>query len=447
MNPDGFTDRLTERGAEILKAANKVRREICLPLEEFFIALRASDNIPDMCRATYAFLQKSELEAKLFELARREQTRGDLKSADELASAYSIILKALADIGEALPNTSVTTEEFATILKTVFDKTEVGTIPTSIDEVTIGSASLLRSAQPNHVFVMGLCEGEFPANVDDCGLLSENDRATLSRLGFDLGADKDTRSSDELMFVRNAFSAPTQTLYLLTSAKTLGGDERTPSLPFRRVQSLFDIKPHRFYGNDLSFLSGSPRSAAAHLRSIEDAPSKLAVKKAVSEHIPAVGELSDASVTLNECRISPELVRSILGDTISISPSSLEKYVKCPFSYYASYMLSLREPKYGSFKANNFGSFVHYVLENMISYAIPSKGEESPSAEDIEKQTLAVIDSYIKMIAPDSAVNTKRMAHLYKRLYKLSLLLINNITKEFSDSDFRPFRPVSLFFQ
>jgi ATP-dependent helicase/nuclease subunit B len=42
------------------------------------------------------------------------------------------------------------------------------------------------------------------------------------------------------------------------------------------------------------------------------------------------------------------------------------------------------------------------------------------------------------MIAPDQALNTKRMEHLYSKLCKLSLLILDGVIKEFSDSDFRP---------
>ncbi len=441
MNPDGFAkinDR-SERPKEILRIANKVRKEICTPLEKLFVLLHASSKIPDMCRALYDFLKDIELEKKLMELAEREEKWNNLKGAEELSSAYSIILASLADIAEALEDFSADPEEFALILKTVFDQTEIGTIPTSIDEVTIGSAALMRSSNPKYAFVMGLCEGEFPANVENSGLLSKYDRLAMAEFGCELGTDNDTRSSEELMFVKNAFSTPTERLYLLTSVANAKGDKRTPSLPYRRVQALFDIEAHKFVGNDLFYLCGSPKSATAHIRNISDRSQKQAVQKAVSEHISAVGELSDVSVTADEIRVSPELVRSILGDELKISPSSFEKYVKCPFSYYATYMLALHEPVKGKFASNNFGSFVHHVLEHLIKFSVPSSPDQPlPTAEQIEAKTDEIIQEYIKDIAPDEAINTKRMAHLYNKLRRLSLLLINNITKEFADTSFRP---------
>ncbi|MBE6576812.1 MAG: hypothetical protein E7653_01575 [Ruminococcaceae bacterium] len=443
MNPRGFTvdekedaKRFTK---ETLRIVNKVRKEICEPLNKLFILLHAAEDIPDMCTALYEFLNDISLEEKLTELAERETLWNNTKGAEELSSCYSIIINAFADIANALKGESASTDELAVILKTVFDQTEIGTIPTSIDEVTVGSASLIRSSNPKYAFVMGLCEGEFPANVDNSGLLTKQERSIMADLDCELGADVDIRSSEELMFVKNAFATPTERLYLLTSNANLKGDKISPSLPFRRVEALFKIDKHIFDSYDLSYVCGSPKSAASHIRNISSTATKNAVKKAVSEHIPTVGELADASVTAEEIRVSPTLVRSILGDKLKISPTAFEKYVRCPFSYYATYLLSLREPASGKFAANNFGSFIHHVLEELIKFSIPSSAEQAPPTnEEIVAKTDEIIQEYIKQIVPDQSVNTKRMAHLYKNIRSLSLLLINNVIKEFSDTNFRP---------
>lgn len=440
MNPDGYVDKTSDRGKIILATANRIRRALCEPLEEFFVLLRAADTVPDMCRAVYSYIENIGLEDKLRELSARERNDDNIKNAEELNSAYGIILRALADIAEALSDMCISVDEFSDVLKTVFEQTEIGTIPTSVDEVTIGSASLLRASDPAYVFVMGLCEGEFPASVDDTGIFSSGDRAALSELGVDLGSDTDTRSSDELMFVKKAFSAPKERLYILTSVSGIKGESRTPSLPFRRVEALFpDLAPHRFHGNDLSFLCGSPVSAAAHLRNIRNAADRAAVTEAIAEHLPLVRTLSLADTGETSCRVDKQLVRQLVGDTISISPSSFEKYVKCPFSYYTGYLLSLRERQYGSFRANNFGSFVHFVLEHMIGFAVPDDDDAPvPSHDDILRETERIVDLYIQKIVPDEALRTKRMAHIYNKLKRLSVLLIENTIKEFADCDFKP---------
>ncbi len=440
MNPDGFSTRISERGKEILTVANRTRKALCEPLVELFIRLEVSDNIPDMCRAMYTYMENAKLSDKIRELAKKELSFGNRKAADELSSLYDLILKALADIATVTEDIPATVDDFYSVLKLVFDNTDIGTIPSSIEGVTVGSASSLRAGTPKYVFVLGLCEGEFPARVDDSGIFGSADRMYLAENDIILGSNEDMRSSDEMMFVRKAFCAPSERLYLFSSVSDMNGGKRTPSLPFKRVESLFsDLSVHRYFAHDLRYLALSPNSAASHLRNIRTSSEKAAAKAAIGEHLPLVLELADTSVSTDSCRISPTLVKDIVGDKIYISPSSLEKYVKCPFSYYASYMLSLRETKYGRFGANHIGDFVHYVLENIIRFALPFNADDTPpTREQIRNEISLTVQKYIDLICPDSALKTKRMEHLYARLTRLSTLIIDNVLSEFDDSDFRP---------
>ena len=440
MNPDGFSARISERGKAILNTANDVRVRLCEPLQGFFTELDMSESMADICRAIYRYTEASNLREKCNALAERELSFGNKKAASELLGAYDVILKTLADIGEALSDVAPSLDDFYSVLKIAFEQTEIGTIPTSIDEVTIGSASRLRSSYPKYVFVIGLCEGEFPRVVDSKGIFGESDINTLEGLGIEIGDSADIRSSNELLFVKNAFSAPSERLYVLYHTSDLMGSKKTPSLPFNRIFAMFpDVQRHKFVASDLSYLAGTPTSAASHLRNIDNSEDRSAATLAISEHLPLVSSLSDASVSTDECRIDPNTVKEIIGERIYVSPSSLERYVGCPFSYYASYVLALREPKLGRFAANHVGDFIHFVMEHLVKFMLPTDLDAPlPTHEEILKKMQETVDEYIRILDPDGVLKSKRMEHLYKKLYRLSMLIIETTAKEFSDSDFRP---------
>jgi ATP-dependent helicase/nuclease subunit B len=232
MNPDGFVKERSKRAEEILSSANSVRRKLFDSLTKLFILLDAAENVADMCRALYAYLEEIALEDKLSALSLKFSEHGDIKQARETARLYGIILNTLADVATAIGDETADSEEFMLILKAVFDKTEISSIPTSVDEVNIGSASMIRASNQKYAIVMGLCEGEFPAAVNDTGIFSSSDIGALADLGIELSSDIDTRSSDELMYVERAFSIPSERLYLFTHSSQIGGGERFPSLAF-----------------------------------------------------------------------------------------------------------------------------------------------------------------------------------------------------------------------
>ena len=440
MNPDGFTESISERGKSILQSANEVRRYLVDTLEKFFILLDAAETLPEMCQAVYRYYTDIGLEDQLKQLAAKEASLGNRKQAKELLSLYGIILNTLADIAAAMPEEHISTDEFSLILRTVFRQTDIGTIPTSVDEVTIGSAAMLRTSNVKYVMILGLREGEFPAKINDIGLFTAGDRSLLSELGVQLSSDADTRSSDELMYIQRAFAAPSHRLYLFTSTAETTGKGCTASLPFQRVQALFpDLEPHRFTNKDLYYLVGSPKSTAAQLRTLENASERLALKEALRDHSSNIDLLWEAAISDPTCQIDPDIASQLAGNTLRFSSSRFEKYVECPFNYYCTYVLGLREKQQANFYVSHMGTFVHYVLEQLLRFSIQeTENGTYPDDETLVQMTEKTVAEYIERICPDEFKSSRRLSHLYTRLKRLSLLMVRNIVEEFSHSQFQP---------
>ena len=440
MNPDGFVKERSARAENILSRANEVRKKLVEPLLKLFVLIDAADTVADMCRAIYAYIDEVSLEDKLSALATKAAERGDVKQARELSRIYGVILNSLADIINAIGDEIADSEELMLILKTVFDKTEIGSIPTSIDEVTIGYASMLRSANQKYAFVLGLCEGEFPAAVKDDGLFCQSDRDKLGELGLELSTDVDSRSADELMFVERAFSVPSERLYLFTHKAEISGSERFPSLAFNRVKKLFsDVVIHEYRPDDFDYIVPAPKNAISTLRTIENTELKHSLALALEDYVPNVSKNALLSLDGSESSVEPSTLSEFTGSSIYFSPSSFEKYVKCPLSYYCSNILELRETKTADFNAADMGTFIHFVLEELLRNSIPKNADEAiADDETIIERTDAAVREYIESICPAYLLDSNRMKHLYARLKSLSLLLIKNIVEEFSKSLFRP---------
>ena len=440
MNPDGFVPEMSERGKDILESANRARATVCEPLLKLFLLLDAADTIADKCRAIYTYVCDISLEDKLSALSIKAAERGDLKQARELSRLYAVILSTLAEVGQTIGDEEADDEELSLILKTIFDKTEIGSIPTSIDEVTIGSAAMLRASGQKYAMIVGLCENEFPAAVDDSGIFSDSDRRALTDLGIELSSDVDSRSSDELMYVERSFSVPSEKLFLFTHRSEINGGERFPSLAFNRVKKLLpSLKITERRSDDIESLVGSPKNAASVLRTIEDSRIRESLRAALVGYVPNIADASVRSASEDECSVSKQTAERALGATLHLSPSSFEKYVKCPFSYYCSSVLRLRESKIADFRSNDMGTFVHYVLEHLIKACIPTEeGQDFADDETIIKMTDEAVERYVKSVCPSYLLDDPKIKHTYSRLRSLSLLLVKNVIEEFSASDFRP---------
>ncbi len=443
MNPDGYAREISERGQKILTEANNVRGTLCDSLIPLFAKLDAAEGAAEMCRAIYEYIKECDLETKLTQLAKRAADAGEQKQSQEYLALYRIILDALATVAELLTDTEITVLELESALSIVFNMTEIGTIPTSVDEVTVGSASMLRVENPRCVIVLGLCEGEFPQGISDTGLLSSSERDALGELGIEFSANREVRSSDELLFVKRSFSLPSEHLILTTSLFESDGRTRQPSLAYIRAKKLLPhITEHRFEEWDLSYLTPTPEVAAKYLRTQRDVSAEMSIRSALlslGEDFEYLRAPSPINLSVSDCKVSKEVVEEIFPNKMKLSQSRLEKYIKCNFSYYCSYVLGLREESKADFKASEIGTFVHFILETLIS-SISGKDGISSEIDDgqLVKMTDEAVRRYVQYICPAYERATGRFVHLYQRLRNLSLLLIKNIISEFSASDFVP---------
>lgn len=442
MNPDGYSERMTERGARILAAANDVRKTLCDRLIPLFARLDAAQNARESSVAIYEYLCDCNVESALSRLAARSASCGNIKEAEEYSSLYRIILDALALVAELFPYTEMNTEELTRTLKLLFDTTEIGTIPTSIDEVTIGSASLIRADNPKCAIILGLCEGDFPQSVSDNGMLNTPERDILAELGVELSSNSDMKSSDELMFAKKAFSLPSEKLILITARAATDGRAKQPSLPYERTKKLLPLATeHIFDESDTTYLTCAPENAVRYLfsqRNETDAETLRAALVSRGEDFAYLESSPPSPISVEECSVSDETAKAVFPKRMRLSQSRLEKYVKCNFSYYCSYVLGLREEKSASFRASDIGTFVHFVLEHLLRTAVNDGFEKIGDDNKLTDLVDTAVKEYITHVCPTYERNTGRFVHLYTRLRNLSLLLAKNIVEEFSHSEFEP---------
>ena len=443
MNPDGYSKGISERGIRILEAANTVRKRLCESLIPLFAELDAADSPKEMCQALYSFLVRVGAEERLFELGKKYLELGDVKQASEYSSLFEITLRAIATVAELLPEEKMSTGDFADALTCVFDTTEIGTIPTSVDEVVIGSASMLRASEPKCVIVLGLCEGEFPRPVSDTGLLNFTEKAKLSEVDISFSSNSESRASDELMFIQKTFSLPSELLILTTAEASADRSEKRPSLPYNRVKTLFPcIKEHIFDQTDVTYLTPSATDTARFAYIQEDISVKSSLSRALISHSDDFAYLSSGiapAISEPSAKLSATTVSEAFPKNMTISQSRLEKYVKCAFSYCCSNVLSLREEKRAQFGLLDMGNFVHYLLENILKALLSDDGTLNiPSDDELKRLASALVSEYVGAILPEKERRSGKMRHLCQRLERLSVLLAKNILEEFAHSEFTP---------
>ncbi len=428
MNPDGYTDRRSPRADAILTAANRVRELLLTSLDTLFARLDAAECVRDMCAALWGYVEQSRLSERLSELAERAISRGDRRAAADALAVYDVIVAMLDDLAGALGDEKLTVEELYRACLICVSSASSGAIPTGYDEVTVGSASLLRVSGIRCAVLVGLNEGEFPAKVSESGIFSDADRASLAELGLELGRGNVGRAAEELLFVNRAMSLPSERLYCLYCSNGADGGRLRPSMAVSRLRSFLDYLPsERFAEEDPTDAIYTRSVAAERLSTLPDS-ARLAVLTELGERaVPVVSEPS--------CSVSAETMSELLGERMSMTQSKLERYVSCNFAYFCEELLGLRPESRAEVDYSVSGSFIHTVLENFMRRAVT---EDGLADIDVGAAVDTVINELIAGISTEEQRKSNRLKHLFLRLRRLSLLMISSLKHEFELCRFRP---------
>ena len=126
-------------------------------------------------------------------------------------------------------------------------------------------------------------------------------------------------------------------------------------------------------------------------------------------------------------------LEKILGTSMSISPTRVEQYYRCRFSYFLEYVLRIKPRKKAELSPLESGSLVHFILEN----ALKETGDAFVQLTQEEVFALAarLADAYVAENMPDTGT---RFQYLIARLKKGVAQLLLYLQDEQRQSSFHP---------
>ena len=186
LHPFGLGMEWDEASRSALEALNRARKMGLEPLARLREDFRKAKNLAGQVDAVCAFLEATQLDMRLEELAQEADAVGDNPRAQELVQLWEILVGALEQLRDVLGQTVWSDEAFLSLLRLLLSQYDVGTIPPVLDAVTAGPISAMRCQQAKHLFVLGAVEGSLPSYAGSGGVLSDQERVALRKLGVPL---------------------------------------------------------------------------------------------------------------------------------------------------------------------------------------------------------------------------------------------------------------------
>lgn len=332
-----------------------------------------------VCRYYDFLIEDCGLGVRIAELLRVQEEQGLFDLAEETAQIWGQMVGLLDQIAELAGEEQFRRKDFVELLIAGLSQLEIGVLPPTADDILMGTMQRTRSGQVKAVVIIGANEGLLPANASSEGLFSMEELEFFAEEGKEICKVEKIRVMEEQLAIYRNLSKASDYLWISYSASDGDGKESRPSEIIDTLRRLFPnltVQTDVVSSGDLDAVVGGRVNTLRHLTeallSVRRGEKIDSRWKAVIHwyqcHEPeSLQRVSEGlSFTNAQKDISPELASLLykkeMNLPMTLSPSRLEKFSRCPFSHFIAYGLRPQERRIYEASSREIGDIYHRCL-------------------------------------------------------------------------------------
>ena len=405
----------------VLASIEETRRKLIEIPESFESIYKESKTYGEFASKYIELLQGAGDDAnsllnKASMLAERQAEAGLLVEAEETLQIWETMVSLLDQIRTIMEGEPFDGKEFAKLFKSGMSQVEVGVLPPTPDDILLGTMQRTRSGDAKAVLVLGANDSILPLIKGEDVLFSKEELQMLTDSGNELGVNTDAMMMEEDLAIYRNLAKPSEHLWISYSTSDVNGDKMMPSAIVEAIKKLFrnfnvqkdpiaSENIQNYIGGRINTLRHYTEAQRNHALGKELHPGWAVVGKWLESE--DAGSFRQVLETLtyenNQEPLTEMAARDLFASSVKsdgyatyyFSPSSLEKYSRCPFSYFVSYGLRAKELRQDLVGGREIGDLYHSVLQKFT--------EEITRKVLWEKITREESDALVKQIAEEWA--------------------------------------------
>ncbi len=413
-----------EYGEEELFRLNTLRERLISWISPFEHEFREAVTVAQKTEALLEFLTgDAALPARIDQLLAVLDEDGEYEAALEISQIWESMQGLFVQFGELMNDRQITADDYRSIVQTGFASIELGLIPPTIDEMVVGTMSRTRVGPIKALIVLGANDGVLPAGAGEDDLLSRDERTLLLGKNIEICKDDDLRMMEERLAIYKNLSKARQYLWMSFSSADPEGKEIRPSIIFNKLTKIFpDIEIEKdILNREMPLpLIERPKSTIKHLTTAfldaaekieEPAPEwKAALKWYRKKEDKNLGiAMQGMSFNNHVEKLEAQLVKKLFkkgeNNDLTLSPSRIEKFSRCPFAHLVLYGLSPEELRVFEVAGREVGDVYHECLMLLAqNLSVPGKeitDPESPWMKLSEDACKKMIGSFIDQVSAE----------------------------------------------
>jgi len=429
----------------------KIREYIYNIISQFQNKFTKNTSIAQCCTTLCEFLMDLNIPQKMQEESDKYATEGLLQQADEYARIWNITMEVIEQMYLFMGDTSTkgikNAKYVCDILKNGFAQYKINFIPPSADSVSVGNTERVGNREIKALILLGANEGIFPAGFSEDGLLNDDERGILRNKGVELADDSKTKSKLEQFMIYKVLSSPSDFLFISYALEQNDGSSMRPSVIIRRIKKIFPDLQVKFdisdsFQNHITLPGPFLNKVGAYSEHelfgsicawyLESDQFKASFKKLINSKTPE----ENINVALDP--ILANLLFKI-QNTAVMSITKIEKYNKCPYSFYVQYGIKAFPRSEDEFSVPDLGNFMHDLIES-ASNKITSSGMllRDLTQDECNKFIDDSYDEVVDIIGINAMKSKESNKFLTKKLARYTAGALYAISKQISAGSFIP---------
>lgn len=449
-----FFDEFTlndERYPFDLEKLNEIRKKLFGIFTSYTEKTGNVQTIGQYAKALFEYLSEIGFNESLNKTVEEFKASGDFENANIYAQIKNKLMSVLDSMYSFFTDEAYDATTVAQMLSYALSNCDVGVIPSVIDKVNVGDTLRSRSSDIKCLFVLGANEGKFPSTHISASVFTDKEKNKANELGLNLISTSEYRINKENFVIYTLLSKPTQRLYLSCVYDDTGENASVPSETFEKISEMFSQNTASVKMTDImatkqsAFNRLSVNLSERHHRAYMHDTTNDAIYDKYNEYFDSEDELHTYSLMVkNGLNFSNDAVihdkdayQKLIELPLKASISKLEKYASCPFSFYAEYVLKLKQRDVHKIESYDTGNIMHEVVEKFSQMLLYGDIDiTNVKQEDIKELSDALCDKIIAEYKSSIYQRFSNSKYLLNKLKKTSRNALWEIIKQMQRSDF-----------
>lgn len=371
------------------------KNRILNALNSLYQSFDTEDNVKAYMTHLYRFITENGIPEKILNEMKQLETDHDIVKRDETEQAYHLFIRLLDDAYIVFKEDTVSFKTFYETLIDGLKSAEFNLLPSTIDQVIVGSLDLAKLENKKHIFIIGMNRNMMPRETRSNALIADREKHLLEASDIILSPSAKVLAQDERFVFYLGMTRATTSLYI-SYATTLISGEVTKISPF--VEEILPDKTHpereKVFKKTAHFDRFDPMRMVSSAASMEHII-HLKIRELLYTTKGSLNELKaypEYSVWLNIYQvlertrylniihrlnrhltydnkahpISEDTAEALYGTPIQASVSRFESFFKCQFQHFANYGLRLNVRTPYEVAPLELGNLYHNVLESTV---------------------------------------------------------------------------------